>query len=153
MRGAMRTPRLRGTTAMVLGVIDAALLVAALASFRWTAEYNSRDSWWTLQNGRYRVGWYYVPRNRRGVDGWHVTRNDSVAWEWAMQVPRVRLSGGPFGFVSVPLWIPIFAMAGVTAWAWRRWRGFGPGRCARCGYDLTGAATGVCPECGPGGPA
>ena len=25
---------------------------------------------------------------------------------------------------------------------------YGAGRCARCGYDLTGNVSGVCPECG-----
>jgi hypothetical protein len=32
--------------------------------------------------------------------------------------------------------------------AWVRWRRPGKGRCARCGYDLAGNATGACPECG-----
>lgn len=28
------------------------------------------------------------------------------------------------------------------------WPGARPGRCARCGYDLRGNVSGVCPECG-----
>ncbi len=35
---------------------------------------------------------------------------------------------------------------GLSAWPARRRRG--PGQCRRCGYDLTGNASGVCPECG-----
>jgi hypothetical protein len=76
---------------------------------------------------------------------------------------------GPFGhFVTVQhdyrvhAWYgPHAAVAAVVAgpagWAvWRRGRAgrFGRGRCAACGYDLTGNVSGVCPECGavtPGG--
>jgi hypothetical protein len=31
---------------------------------------------------------------------------------------------------------------------YERWDRATHGRCARCGYDLTGNASGVCPECG-----
>lgn len=40
-----------------------------------------------------------------------------------------------------------------TAAAYRHWlrpakRAFIPGRCTKCGYNLTGNVSGVCPECG-----
>ena len=42
---------------------------------------------------------------------------------------------------------PICALVGLLAHArWRRHRT--PGQCTRCGYDLTGNVTGICPECG-----
>jgi len=37
--------------------------------------------------------------------------------------------------------------AGVIAWTFRR-RYSTPIPCSKCGYDLTGNTTGVCPECG-----
>jgi hypothetical protein len=55
----------------------------------------------------------------------------------------------------VPLWF-VFAVWSVLPlrwwWLWRgRWRRewrIRQGRCGRCGYDLTGNTSGVCPECG-----
>lgn len=49
--------------------------------------------------------------------------------------------------VVFPTW-PLYTIVAVTA-AWRVLRR-GPkrGHCARCGYNLTGNASGTCPECG-----
>jgi hypothetical protein len=50
--------------------------------------------------------------------------------------------------VHVPLW-PFFLLTFIpTAFLWHRDRRSPPGRCRRCGYDLTGNESGVCPECG-----
>jgi predicted amidophosphoribosyltransferase len=48
----------------------------------------------------------------------------------------------------VPLWIPMLLVAIPTAWLWRRDRRHSPGCCPRCGYDLSGTPSGICPECG-----
>ncbi|MCB9850954.1 MAG: hypothetical protein H6817_09660 [Phycisphaerales bacterium] len=49
--------------------------------------------------------------------------------------------------VGVFATFPLSAAVGVFApVAWRK--RLVPGRCGRCGYDLTGNTTGVCPECG-----
>jgi len=52
--------------------------------------------------------------------------------------------------VTVPLWLlatvfgmPIF-LPRLSSWLSRRL----PGHCDRCGYNLTGNVSGVCPECG-----
>ncbi len=51
-------------------------------------------------------------------------------------------------FAAVPLWIP-FLLAGIpTTLLWYRDRRPLPGICHKCGYDLTGNISGVCPECG-----
>ena len=57
---------------------------------------------------------------------------------------------GPFTMreVRVPLWIPFLLSAGASAWLWWRGRGYPKGRCQKCGYNLTGNVSGVCPECG-----
>jgi hypothetical protein len=53
-----------------------------------------------------------------------------------------------WGLVSLPVWIPTAVFTLAAAWSWWRSRGYPPGHCRRCGYNLTGNASGRCPECG-----
>ncbi len=48
----------------------------------------------------------------------------------------------------LPLWMPFLLIAIPTAILFWRDRRIPPGHCQRCGYDLTGNVSGVCPECG-----
>ena len=55
--------------------------------------------------------------------------------------------------VSVPLWIPVVALAIITAGAWRldtlARRRAREGQCLKCHYDRAGLAPDAfCPECG-----
>ena len=63
---------------------------------------------------------------------------------WGVSLYAAPLAGNP-----LPIWIPLLAMAILTAWLWwrNRNRKHPPGHCQRCGYDLTGNVTGVCSEC------
>ncbi len=54
----------------------------------------------------------------------------------------------PARFVTIPGWFALMFVGGVTWRLLRLSRRFPPGRCAECGYDLTGNVSGVCPECG-----
>jgi len=59
---------------------------------------------------------------------------------------------GGYRGVQVPLWLVTAATAGLpllwaARWLLRRRRVPG-GHCQRCGYNLTGNVSGVCPECG-----
>jgi len=49
----------------------------------------------------------------------------------------------------MPLWLPLVVATVLTAtlW-WRDRRRIPPGHCQKCGYNLTGNVSGVCPECG-----
>ena len=53
---------------------------------------------------------------------------------------------------SVPAWflaVLFGLLPAARAWRWTRRRGRrADGTCRRCGYDLTGNVSGVCPECG-----
>ena len=64
--------------------------------------------------------------------------------------PELRWNGtppAPFDLVF-PYWL-LLLTAIPTAWLWHRdRRRIRPGCCLRCGYDLTGNTSGVCPECG-----
>jgi hypothetical protein len=78
----------------------------------------------------------------------------SYSWPWpdrlqfAFGLPQVTLSGWSVNFVAVPLYWPalLFATAARLC-SWRSARP-APGCCRRCGYDLRGNVSGVCPECG-----
>lgn len=51
-------------------------------------------------------------------------------------------------FVAIPVWMPFLVfMVHPMRMAWWFYRRRRKGRCM-CGYDLTGNASGVCPECG-----
>lgn len=45
---------------------------------------------------------------------------------------------------------PVFVLVRARRQAWLRRRRARCGQCLECGYDLTGAVSGVCPECGMG---
>jgi hypothetical protein len=49
---------------------------------------------------------------------------------------------------NVPLWVPFVLCVVVAVLAHRRARGPKPGTCIKCGYNLSGNESGVCPECG-----
>lgn len=53
----------------------------------------------------------------------------------------------------MPAWAPVVLFAAYPTIAFirgplRRWRRGRKGLCVKCGYDLTGNTSGVCPECG-----
>jgi predicted amidophosphoribosyltransferase len=51
-------------------------------------------------------------------------------------------------YVQLPLWPVAFVAGAACLWLILRWPKAPYGRCAQCGYDLTGIMSGVCPECG-----
>ncbi len=67
---------------------------------------------------------------------------------YGFRLPRVFF-GDP-GRVSLltPIWLLLIPPGGLTTAIWLRDRRMTPGACRRCGYDLTGNVSGVCPECG-----
>ena len=50
--------------------------------------------------------------------------------------------------ISFPMWLPALMFAAPPVARFLRRRRHRPGFCRRCGYDLTGNVSGVCPECG-----
>jgi hypothetical protein len=49
---------------------------------------------------------------------------------------------------TLPLWVLLPVTAIMPILLWRRLRKRIPGTCTRCGYNLTGNTSGICPECG-----
>ena len=65
---------------------------------------------------------------------------------WFVSVQATPGMAAPY--VIVPLWIPFAMIAVPTGIVWYRGRRPPPGHCRKCGYDLTGNISGICPECG-----
>ena len=109
---------------------------------------------WSRVRGPARPDWQY---------GWPQYRSDPVFLRWSGL--GVEYRGYRFGtdahqdFAGRLIQIPcayLVAVSMVLPITWfRSWRRrcriaarARAGRCARCGYDLTGNVSGVCPECG-----
>lgn len=79
---------------------------------------------------------------------WHWARSPiSADWTWDVRVLTAR-----DWTIIVPFWMPLCGAVALTVLAWWPWKRRRPGCCRRCGYDLTGNTSGVCPECGRGVP-
>jgi len=56
---------------------------------------------------------------------------------------------GDVKYVILPIWMAVVvALTGTGYAAWRNRRLCATGACRRCGYNLAGNVSGVCPECG-----
>jgi len=85
----------------------------------------------------------------RGYGEFFVSQNVEEPWppRWTNDPWLLRR------FLRFPLWLPFVALATFPTLAFvrgpfRRWHRRHGGLCLKCGYDLTGNVSGVCPECG-----
>jgi len=81
---------------------------------------------------------------------WEHTRYGDVTYRMASYSGVQTTSQG---HVRIPLWGPmvlflLYPAINLVRGPLRRWRRRRKGLCLRCGYDLRGNASGVCPECG-----
>ena len=133
-------------------VASAFILVAALICSKWHYLGYTAESWSLGVTGGALFLSNDEPNLRQplgfevgdAVSGWDDLAN---AWFQKGLVPKtVRV--GDLYYRWIPLWLPFIAVGIPTAGLW--WidrRHPAPGSC-RCGYDLTGNTSGVCPECG-----
>jgi hypothetical protein len=82
-----------------------------------------------------------------GLDPWELPGWDNFSLKWGEH------AGGRFWIVRCAYWLPFIAFVFYPTIAFvrgplRRHRRRKRGLCLKCGYDLTGNVTGVCPECG-----
>jgi hypothetical protein len=83
--------------------------------------------------------------------GWSSGRSNPRWPQWGCRFRRYSAFdlGNRDVQVIVPLWMPFLIVAIPTAYLWWRDRRQIPaGHCRKCGYNLTGNVSGVCPECG-----
>ena len=99
------------------------------------------------------LGWYVGTHNY-----WERLTKDGRSLRVRMrQVCGLRLptcfvssrKGSPLTYSAlIPLWIPFLVSVIPTCILWLLDRRNKIGVCDKCGYDLTGNVSGVCPECG-----
>jgi len=63
-------------------------------------------------------------------------------------IPAGSFSPGTGTIVLVPLWIPTLVALAAAWFFHRKTRVSIAGHCKKCGYNLAGNTSGVCPECG-----
>ena len=132
-----------------------ACCVAILFAFALSTQ---RRFLWGSPSGQYwvelvygAVYYVYSPHGPFPVfvaSGWHVLHYGGD-WLDGLQLDfRTRpLAGGRW--VSIPLWMPFLAIGIPTAvMFFLDRRRIPPNHCRKCGYNLTGNVSGVCPECG-----
>ena len=160
VRGAdMKQPSRRRRMLKWAGVAISLLFVVAWsASLRWQCEYGRASQYhhWSLilANGRCGGSVAIFDDPQISGSGWVVRQAPRrVDWlPWFASVDHgSRFPSPPWRghAILLPLWMPFLIVAIPTAYLW--WIGrrrVPPGRCQRCGYDLTGNISGTCPECG-----
>jgi hypothetical protein len=134
-------------------LMAAACISSSLVEFSWEGERNEL----VLRMGGViaLVGYERVNSGDCGVrllePGFYSgrIRSDRHWVHWPHWEPRTGRGWGIGGHLFVcPLWLPSLLILIPTAFLWYRDRRHPPGHCQKCGYDLTGNKSGVCPECG-----
>ena len=91
--------------------------------------------------------WVYIPglSDDHSDDGWYFERRATPYIYW---LGEFTLAGPEGWAIEAPIWEVVLGLLVPTAllWVWdRRPRA---GCCQKCGYDLTGNVSGMCPERG-----
>ena len=145
MRKRLRsTCKWGGTAATVL------LLVVWVGSGWWRAiVFVEPNGWVEITTGRLELCW---PR-QLSVLSWNDTWTDldrhGFEINWAFEFESgITASSIEYRFIGVPLWLFVFMAGFPPECLWYRDRRRQPGLCLKCGYDLRGNTSGVCPDCG-----
>jgi len=89
--------------------------------------------------------WSIIP-----VDiSWYPPEQHSSPFSWWFDKWRSTGAGGVrYTGAHIPTWVLVVLVAMPTLGLWRCDRRRQPGLCIKCGYDLRGNESEVCPECG-----
>ena len=95
-------------------------------------------------HGGFPHGWFLVRRREVFPEGEYAKWRRWWRWEsrWRTDVDN------SWHMARVPLWLVLILVLMPTLLVWYRDRRIPFGHCRKCGYDLTGNVSGVCPECG-----
>ena len=154
------------------------ILVTWAASLRWGFRYHFSNGYrcvgvstgaleisrWTCTYPKFIMAWgspqnrYLRARTPIGLEIHRPSFQYITYRNFGFESPHKELSNPPSGTLTsvwwtIPFWLVLLLTAIPTAWLWHRDRRLissSPDHrlCLRCGYDLTGNTSGVCPECG-----
>jgi len=126
----------------LLGVMSLALSLASALLFWLSLPY--RFTYLTRHGGLLVIsGTIGIARQGIHPYGFHVAANTPEV-HWAPSCNSL--------FIVIPLWIPFLVGLASFGIIWGIIRRRTGTLCDRCGYDLTGNVSGVCPECGTKAP-
>lgn len=123
-----------------------------------------RDYWFEEPTDPSALGWLRVAvkRGTLYVNRWYyntsITAPTTRRWRqlgfsFKFGMNRGRQPPYSLWLLEIPLWCPIVLLGTYPTIAFIRgplcrWRRLNKGMCIKCGYDLTGNVSGICPECG-----
>jgi len=127
-----------------VGLLTCALLSLAIILTRWgNIAWTSGNHWGFFQWGAVAFGYHNRVDDFRWDIEWNISSGPLFLWfEYQPGTPTTA------SCFIIPLWLPLAMIGFPTILAWRRERPLPPDHCQKCGYDLTGNVSGVCPECG-----
>jgi hypothetical protein len=108
----------------------------------WDGPQQNQSSW--------HIGYAHGKRLATGEFEANGLDSSLVRRKWGLTFDREF--GGSFWLVGAPIWLIACATAIFPVVQFGRWRQRQRSRkvraCSKCGYNLTGNISGVCPECG-----
>jgi hypothetical protein len=130
-----------------MGVIGTVFLWSICWSLFWgVSSFGGTGILWV---GKGVVNWYWEdvapPASVRS--SFEVGRNNPVQLLWTPQWLNMSRAARTEYSITIPLWCPFVAIAVPTLFVTLS-RPSRSGLCPKCGYDLTGAPSSTCPECG-----
>ncbi len=138
-------PRIRRVAKWTGLVVCVLIVVAWAVSLRWGFGYGSKR--WVMACARGSVAVRIT--DVFDADGWGMFDATVFADSfWSFHLPRFFSDATiPLTECGIPLWMPLVVTAILTAiMFYRDRRRIPPGYCQKCGYDLTGNESGICPE-------
>ena len=125
-----------------------ALLIAWAVSLFVFASLASRGWQIGIAAGSVSLSWDETGK-RVLPSGWEAVRVrrpwNTKLWIWKPVSYSLPLGVHRF---RMPFWIPVVLVGLPTVFLWLKDRRISPYHCQRCGYNLTGNVSGICPECG-----
>lgn len=115
--------------------------VSALPTFGFSVGAGRVQLYWCTP-------WSLLPE--RGIETFRTRMPATMHWQFGLERGLLSSLNMTDTRVFIPLWFVTLLFGLPAAATWHRDRRRAPSVCVKCGYDLRGNTSGVCPECGGG---